>query len=43
MIKLEKILLAKFVRDYFPGIFGEFLKNFKINRKPWENNFGEIS
>ena len=34
------------MRDNLPGnpwrIFGHLSENFKINRKPWENYFGQI-
>ena len=47
VIKLGKILLIRLVSDYFSEnsrwVFGQFLENLRINRKPWENDLGLIS
>ena len=46
VIKLRKKLLIKLLSDYFSEnsrwVFGQFSENLRINRKPWENNFGLI-
>ena len=46
-IKLGKMHLIKFVSNYSGAnsrwVFGQFLENVKINRKPQGNNFGLIS
>ena len=45
-MKIVKMLLIKPVSHYFFGkfsVFGQISEILKINRKPWENDFGLIS
>ena len=39
--------LRKLLSDYFlensRSVFGQFSENLKINKKPWENDFGLIT
>ena len=43
VIKLGKVFLKNLWAIFFPIILGEFSENSRINRKPWENDFGLIS
>ena len=47
VVKLWKMLFVKLVSDYFSEnpwwVFKQLSENFNINRKAWENDFGQIS
>ena len=38
--KTRRKFLTKLVSNFFRRILGEFSETLRINRKPWENDFG---